>query len=72
MFGSFPLALLYELTRQAKAANRDANIAYSEAIGWPQESDVWAECQKSARLCDLADDLTIECEDAEFDRARAA
>ncbi len=57
------------LEAQAKAMNADANRDYADAIGTPRECDVWDECKRTARLCELADIGVIDTEDYLFEAA---
>jgi hypothetical protein len=58
------------LEAQAKAMNADANRDYADAIGTPRECDVWNECKRTARLCELADIGVIDTEDCLFEAAK--
>jgi hypothetical protein len=79
---NFALSLAYELERQAKRANQDANDAYYQAIAGgyrfdggrliQDEDAAWAECQRTGRLADAADDAVCEVEDLCAERERAA
>lgn len=66
----------YEIERQAKNANRDANEEYAAAIdgnraGTKSEDDAWDACQRTARLCDAADEAVMEVENILFDHGLA-
>jgi hypothetical protein len=79
---NFALSLAYELERQTKRANRDANETYAQALdgGYrfdggrliQDEDTAWAECQRTGRLADACDDLVCEIEDMVAMRRDAA
>jgi hypothetical protein len=78
---NFALSLAYELERQAKRANRDANETYAKALAGGYHFDggrvivdedaAWAECQRTGRLADACDDLVMELEDLCAERRAA-
>lgn len=80
-FGNFADHLLAELERLAKWENQNANQEYATALAggyridggrvFVDEDAAFEACARTARLCDLADEMRTECADIYFDRRTA-